>query len=84
VRANKLLLLPPPLSCSPSACRYNLYVWTLAFVYAPLQSGAGVYSQDFDSMDGDSVSDGSMMGAGEDAIVDMQLCMSLWRVEYKV
>jgi hypothetical protein len=56
---------------------YNLYVWTLAFVYAPLQSGNGTYGQDFhvsmDSMESGGETEGTMMAGGDDAIDDMQL-----------
>jgi len=57
---------------------YNLYVWTLAFVYAPLNAGFG---NGFGSMDSDISEEsgmggdgqGGMMVGGEDAIDDMQL-----------
>ena len=56
---------------------YNLYVWTLAFVYAPLQSGG----QDFFVDDSETTSgedDGSsmfssMMHMKDDSVDDMQL-----------
>ncbi len=50
---------------------YNLYIWTMAFVYAPLRGGGEEWDLSVDTMDNSGV-EGSMMG-GDEAIDDMQL-----------
>ncbi|GMH71188.1 hypothetical protein TrRE_jg11118 [Triparma retinervis] len=56
---------------------YNLYIWTMAFVYAPLRSGGdsdggsfGDFSMSVSSGEGDVMNDG---GIGADDLDDMQL-----------
>jgi hypothetical protein len=56
---------------------YNLYIWTMAFVYAPLKSGGdnedgsfGDFSMSVSSGENEGITDG---GVGADELDDMQL-----------